>query len=431
MTGPPRYFDLVRQMKNPYSYRLSLVDYARTHGIKAGARIFQTTVPTVRKWLRRYQAQGPKGLQALSRAPHRCPHKIGGELERQVVTLRRLLPTFGAQRLKREWGLPLSHVAMQRIWHEHGLVPTRRRKYQRKQDLAALKATWALFQQISADTKDLHDIPHYWPQMQARGLPPIQYTVRDVRSGLQFIAFAQHRSAGASAAFAYRLQRHFQRCSVNLKYVTWQTDNGGEFIGELQPDGSRSGFPAAVTYFGSQHERIPPAAHTYQSDVETVHRLIEDEFYDLECFRSRAEFLAKASLYQLYFNLVRPNSHKEGLSPWQIIQQLDPRLPLDLCLLPPTFLDYCLNAQGGYDVPFQFHCPATVALVAGSDYTGQSRRPPAATPARLEPGANNASGSAMDSLWWRRRFTFTERNSGGHLYPDRDGYNLRRAKPPG
>lgn len=235
MTGPPRYFDLVRQMKNPYSYRLSLVDYARTHGIKAAARIFQTTVPTVRKWLRRYQAQGPKGLQALSRAPHRCPHKIGGELERQVVALRRLLPTFGAQRLKREWGLPLSHVAMQRIWHEHGLVPTRRRKYQRKQDLAALKATWALFQQISAATKDLHDIPHYWPQMQARGLPPIQYTARDVRSGLQFIAFAQHRSAGASAAFAYRLQRHFQRCGVNLKYVTWQTDNGANSLGSCSP----------------------------------------------------------------------------------------------------------------------------------------------------------------------------------------------------
>ena len=28
----------------------------------------------------------------------------------------------------------------------------------------------------------------------------------------------------------------------------------------------------------SQHVRIPPAAHTYQSDVETVHRLEEDEF---------------------------------------------------------------------------------------------------------------------------------------------------------
>ena len=118
----------------------------------------------------------------------------------------------------------------------------------------------------------------------------------------------------------------------------------------MQPDGSRSGFPRAVTFFGSQHVRIPPAAHTYQSDVETVHRLIEDEFYDLETFPSRAQFLAKASLYQLYFNLVRPNSHKGGRSPWQIIQQLDPRLPLDLCLLPPTFLDYRLSPQGRYDL---------------------------------------------------------------------------------
>jgi len=227
----------------------------------------------------------------------------------------------------------------------------RRRKYQRKQDLAALKATWRLGQQISADTKDLDDIPHYWPQRQARGLPLIQYTAREVRSGLQFLAFAQRRSAGASALFAYRIQSHLAACGLDLANLVWQTDNGGEFIGALEPDGSRSGFPRAVTFFGSQHERIPPAAHTYQSDVETVHRLIEDEFYNLETFRSRREFLAKACVYQCYFNLVRPNSHKGDLSPWQIIQQLDPHLSLKLCLLPPVFLDYRLDSQGGYDVP--------------------------------------------------------------------------------
>ena len=37
----------------------------------------------------------------------------------------------------------------------------RRRKYQRKQDLAHTKARWALFQQISADTEDLHDIDRF------------------------------------------------------------------------------------------------------------------------------------------------------------------------------------------------------------------------------------------------------------------------------
>lgn len=96
----------------------------------------------------------------------------------------------------------------------------------------------------------------------------------------------------------------------------------------------------------SQHVRIPPAAHTYQSDVETVHRLEEDEFFDLEDFSSRGDFLVKAHTYQLYFNLVRPNSHKENQSPRQIIERLAPRLQLQLCLLPPVFPDYYLNGSG-------------------------------------------------------------------------------------
>jgi len=351
MPAPVPYFEVVRQMKNGFNYRLRLVTHARQHGIKAAARAFRTTVPTVRKWGRRYQAQGLAGLKEISRAPHSCPHKITGELAQRVVELRRQLPTFGARRLQLEWELPLGHTAIERILRAHGLLRPRRRRYQRKQDLAARKATWALFQQISADTKDLDDIPHYWPQMQAHGLPTVQYTAREVRSGLQFLAYARRRSAGASALFAQRIQVHLQRCGVTLRDLTWQTDNGSEFLGQLQPDGSRSHFPQAVTYFGSQHDRIPPGAHTYQSDVETVHRLIEDEFFDLESFSSRAEFLGKASLYQLYFNLARPNSHKRGLTPWQIIHQLAPRLPLKLCLLPPVFLDYRLDSQGGYHLP--------------------------------------------------------------------------------
>ena len=360
MPTPVPYFEVVRQMPNAFNYRLRLVTHARQYGIKAAGRAFRTTLPTVRKWLRRYAEQGLKGLQELSRAPHSCPHKIAGPLAQRVLELRRQLPTFGARRLQREWDLPLGHGAIERILHQHGLLRPRRRKHQKKQDLAALKATWALFQQISADTKDLDDIPSYWPQMQAHALPTVQYTAREVRSGLQFLAYASQRSAQASTLFAQRIQTHLQRWGVTLRDLTWQTDNGAEFIGELQPDGSRSHFPAAVTYFGSQHERIPPGAHTYQSDVETVHRLIEDEFFDLETFSSRADFLAKASLYQLYFNLARPNSHKRGLTPWQIIQQLAPRLPLNLCLLPPVFLDYRLEAvrrddrptpMGGYDLP--------------------------------------------------------------------------------
>lgn len=349
MAAPARYYDLVREMRDAYNHRLRLVQSARQRGIKPTARLFATTVPTVRKWLRRYQQLGSSGLVPQSRAPHWQPRKTAPEIERQVVELRQQLPTFGARRLIREFELPLSHRALERIWRTHGLLHKRRRKYQRKQDLAAIKATWRLFQQISADTKDLDDIPHYWPQAERLGLPIVQYTAREVRSGLLFWAFAQRRTAAASAVFAARIQRHLDRYGIPLRDLVWQTDNGSEFIGGHDPEGRPTGFPPALG--DSQHVRIPPAAHTYQSDVETVHRLEEDEFFDLETFTSRAEFLAKVTTYQLYFNLVRPNSHKENQSPWQIIERLAPRSPLELCLLPPVFLDYYLNDSGGYDLP--------------------------------------------------------------------------------
>jgi len=247
-----------------------------------------------------------------------------------------------------ECNLLISHRALEHMGRAHHLMIKRRRKYQRKQDFAHSKAQWALFQQISADTKDLDDIPHYWPQAQQLDLPAIQYTAREVRSGLLFWAFAERRTAAASAVFAARIQQHLDRYGVSLRDLVWQTDNGSEFIGGHDKHGKPTGFPAQMR--DSQHVRIPPTAHTYQSDVETVHRLEEDEFFDLETFASRGDFLAKVHTYQLYFNLVRPNSHKENQSPWQIIQRLAPGSPLELCLLPPVFLDYYLNDSGGYDV---------------------------------------------------------------------------------
>ena len=219
------YYDLVREMRDAYNHRLRLVESARARGIKATARLFATTVPTVRKWLRRFQQQGPSGLQEHSRAPHHQSLKTPPHLETPLLQLRQSLPTFGARRLIREFDLPISHGALERIWHQHGLLQKRKKKYQRKQDLAHIKAQWALFQQISADTKDLDDIPHYWPQAQRFHLPRIQYTARDVRSGLLFWAFAQKRSAAASAVFASRIQQHLARYGVSLRDLVWQTDN--------------------------------------------------------------------------------------------------------------------------------------------------------------------------------------------------------------
>src|SRR6202041_3981691 len=119
MITPARYFDLGRDMKPPYVQRLGLVESAKRPGIKATARLFATTVPTVRKWLRRFQQHGPSGLIEHSRARLHQPHKTPPTVEAQLVELRKILPTFGSRRLKREFDLPVGHSAMERIWRAH------------------------------------------------------------------------------------------------------------------------------------------------------------------------------------------------------------------------------------------------------------------------------------------------------------------------
>jgi len=53
------------------------------------------------KWLARYEAEGRRGLQDRSRAPHRCPHRIDGEIAELICGLRRQHPFWGARKLLR------------------------------------------------------------------------------------------------------------------------------------------------------------------------------------------------------------------------------------------------------------------------------------------------------------------------------------------
>ena len=107
---------------------------------------------------------------------------------------------------------------------------------------------------------------------------------------------------------------------------------------------------------GLVRQTIPPGAHTWQADVETVHRIIEDEFYEVESFKGREDFLAKATTYNLWFNVVRKNSYKGYKTPWQIIQERNSSIRPDIVTLPPVFLDEVFvksldsKHQRGYDV---------------------------------------------------------------------------------
>ena len=348
-----RYYELLRMNAERHLLRQKIVAYARTQGIKDTVRTFGCSRNTVRKWLRRYRPGTPSTLLAHSTRPHCCPHQVCASVEGVVVRLRRQTG-FGAERLKVEFQIGCGVSAIRRILRTHGLVRTRKKKPHTKRSLRAVKAQWRLFQQLVADTKYLQDIPYYWPQMRHLGLPSFQYTVREPVSGLCLTGYADERSKSYAVLLAERVSAHLAWHGVDLRQVEWQTDNGSEFL----EDAGQRGLPSTVRALGSGHHYIPPKAHSWQSDVETVHRLQEDEFFDREDFDTEAEFWAKITTYWRYFNIARPNRYKEWQTPLQILRARNPKLdlaiaswrPLDLgAILSQYFHRY--SCKRDHDVP--------------------------------------------------------------------------------
>ena len=346
------YYTLMRESKDPRQLRLRMVQQAQRLGVKPAARLFATAPNTVRKWLRRFDGT-LASLAEQSRAPHHRPNKLSAQAEAQILAAKRRLPVWGVRRLKRDLQLPYSAKAIRRVLREHGRLRTwRRKKHQTKRCLREVKKHWALWQQIDADTKDLQDLPEYLAQAKRLGLPLHQYTARDVSCGVLFLGYAQELSLTYAELFARRIVEHLQAHGVELPQVTVQSDNGSEFIGSWQAK-DHSAFTLTIENAGARHRTIPPGAHRFQADVETVHGLMETEFY-LEPFRHRRDFLEKAATYQHFFNYVRPNSGKEYKAPWDLVREKLPQAHPSLLYLPPVFLedllDQHLHPSGVHDV---------------------------------------------------------------------------------
>jgi transposase len=335
-----------------------MVQYALTHGIKPAARMFNTSPPLVRTWLTRFKEQGYAGLSDRSRKPHRSPRATAHDIKTHIVALRKKYRRLGAEQVKTLENLPQAPKTIRKFWREAGVQRGRRRKkYLVKQNLREIKKQFYLFQQSCEDTKDLVDIPEYWPQMKRFNLPKVQYTRREVSCGILFTGFANERSLIHATLFAAYINHQLTKYNAIPAYPFYcQTDNGSEFCGSWNAK-LPSAYTQTVESLPHQfHTTIFPGAHRMQADVETVHGLMETEFYELETFSNRQDFINKASTYQLFFNLQRPNTYKEHKTPWQLAKEKNPDLDKRLLMTPAVDLDLLLNnylafwMQGGKNV---------------------------------------------------------------------------------
>jgi len=232
-----------------------------------------------------------------------------------------MLPTFGSRRLIREFDLPISHRALERIWREHRLLKKRRRKYEQ----AGPRAYQSLLGAVPANQRGYQGSRRY-PALLAAGPAtplaghsihrprcPQRFAVLGLRGAAQRFGQGRFRlphpaASGSLRRFAPRsglANRQRRRVQRRLSQrATWKPCIASKKISSSTWKIS----PAAAT----SSPKDPPISCTSISCGPTPTKT--------------TSALGKSSRGSL-------------------------RAPLNLCLLPPVFLDYHLKDHGGYDVP--------------------------------------------------------------------------------
>jgi len=347
------YYSIYSGIMNFFDYRLKMVQFALEFGVTKASKEFKTTRKTVYKYLKRYSKEGLEGLKNKPKIPKRIPHKIPKEDEDYILSLRDRHPSWGAKRLKLRYKLKYSHTAINRVLKQNQRIKKKKRKHIKKKELQEIKRKYRAFEYNQIDAKDLSDIPQYWTYMKRLNLPRYQYTFRELSTGTSFYAYSDENNSYYAGLFALYVIEHLSTrggsVSDGKKYnispetmkIIFQTDNGSEFIGNVRKKTRKKTlFEKIVENNLIDYQRIPPRSPTFNSDVETFHKIIEDEFYECEDYQNKDEFFAKAYSYLLFFNYERENTNKDNKPPYQLLKEKEPYLNDKILNLPPIRLEW-------------------------------------------------------------------------------------------
>lgn len=105
---------------NPQIYkRLAIINYTKTRSIKLAARTFKISVPTIIKWLQRYEQYGIIGLFNIPKSPDKCKHKIIKFWEFKIKDVYNQYKSFrmktSAQMIKQNHNVPYSVQTINKV----------------------------------------------------------------------------------------------------------------------------------------------------------------------------------------------------------------------------------------------------------------------------------------------------------------------------
>ena len=193
-----------------------------------------------------------------------------------------------------------------------------------------------VFSRFQIDIKYLTDIPEYEIWRWEHHFPKYLISARDYKTGAIYLAYTQEKSSMATALFVDYLLSSLQYYGIDPQSIVIQTDNGKEFTNPT--DRKVTLFEKLVKEkYQATHFLIPYRRPTWNSDVESFHNLIEEEFFLSEKPNSEIDLLAKTFAYQIWFNSFRNNRGRNNQNLEQIFQsELNTMKPLPV--IPPILV---------------------------------------------------------------------------------------------
>jgi len=299
-------------------HRLRVIRWYEEHGGNASltCRHFSHSRSTFHTWLRRYQQEGPRGLEDRSRRPRRVRRPTWSqEMVQAVLELRQKYPRWGKDKLvvllrKEGWRMSTSMVGrILKKLKEQGLLrepdlhdpwvvkrPSKRPYAVRKPPGYVAKAPGDL---VEADTADIRFLP---------GEVYKHFTARDVVG--RWDVLDVHCRATGEAATSF-LDAMLERMPFEVKAI--QVDGGSEFKARFEEECQRRG----ILLF-----ELPHRSPKLNGHVERAHRTHREEFYQmLDPPQSLAELRERLRVQETVYNTIRPHQALGQRTPLEFYQE--------------------------------------------------------------------------------------------------------------
>ena len=258
--------------------------------------------PTLRKWWRRYRAEGVAGLEARSHRPHRSPgRKVFAEQEAPILRLRRER-RLGVKMLRNEparrHGLRLALDTIHKVLVRHGENRLKQPRLKRK---GAKRCS--------------RPVPGDRVQMDTCKIAPglYQYAAIDDCSRWQVLGLYPRRTAANTLAFLDRVA-----AGMPFPVQRVQTDRGQEFFAYEVQDRLRD----RRVKFRPDRPRAPHL----NGKVERVQRTALEEFWSTVDPRD-PDLAARLEEWRAFYNHHRSHSALGGGTPAERIAELAPKIP--------------------------------------------------------------------------------------------------------